>query len=139
MSELKDRVSKEIIAAMKAKDKTRLNVLRYIKKLFIENETSKKPVSNLMDIIISHAKKTKDSLEMYPEGPQREEIEKELEIMAEYLPKPLTEDDVIALIKDIKAANAGANMGVLMKELSPQIKGRFDGKRATELVKASLN
>ena len=41
---MKERVSKEIIVAMKAKDKVRLNVLRYLKKLFIENDTSNKPV-----------------------------------------------------------------------------------------------
>ena len=45
MSGLKDQISKEIIVAMKAKDKTRLNVLRYLKKLFIENDTSKKPIA----------------------------------------------------------------------------------------------
>lgn len=139
MSELKDRVSKEIIAAMKAKDKTRLNVLRYLKKLFIENDTAKKPIANIMDIVISHAKKTKDSLELYPDGPQKDEIQAEIKVLKEYLPKELSEDEVITLINDIKAAKSGANMGVLMKELSPQIKGKFDGKRATELVKAALS
>jgi uncharacterized protein YqeY len=137
MSELKDRVSKEIIAGMKAKDKTKLNVLRYVKKLFIENETSKKPISEI-DIIISHAKKTKDSLELYPDGPQKDEIKAELVVLEDYLPKQLSESDVIQMIADIKAASDKPNMGLIMKELSGKIKGQFDGKRATELVKAAL-
>ncbi len=58
--ELEDKIKESIILAMKAKDKTKLNVLRYIKKLFIENETAKKPIAE-QDIVIAHAKKTKDS------------------------------------------------------------------------------
>lgn len=137
MAELKDRVSKEIIAAMKAKDKIRLNVLRYLKKLFIENDSAKKQIDE-MDIVISHAKKTKDSLVHYPEGEQRDVILLELTILDEYLPKALTKDEVIALIEDIKSKMDAPNMGMVMKELSAQIKGKFNGKEATELVKSSL-
>jgi uncharacterized protein YqeY len=137
MSELKDRVSKEIMEAMKAKDKTRLNVLRYIKKLFIENDTAKKQVAE-MDIIISYAKKTKDSLSMYPDGDQKDEIHAELKVMAEYLPAALSSEDVAKMIAEIKAGHPNANMGIIMKELSPKIKGQFDGKEATNLVKAAL-
>ena len=89
---MKERVSKEIILAMKAKDKVRLNVLRYLKKLFIENDTSKKPIGE-MEIVISYAKKVKDSMALYPEGSdQRAEIEAEVVILAEYLPEQLGED-----------------------------------------------
>lgn len=137
MAEYMDRVSKEIMAAMKAKAKTRLNVLRYLKKLFIENKTSKKPIAEL-DIIISYAKKTKDSLEHYPEGNQRDEILAELKILDEYLPQALTKEEVVALIEKIKGASDNPNMGTIMKALSPEIKGRFDGKEATQLVKDSL-
>ena len=137
MSDLKDKVSKEIIVAMKAKDKVKLNVLRFLKKLFIENETSKKPIAEL-DIVISHAKKLRDSLDMYPEGPQRDEVVAELDVIAEYLPKQLTEEEVVNMINDIKAGLDNPNMGAIMKELSSKIKGKFDGKKATELVKANI-
>lgn len=138
MADLKDRVSSEIIAAMKAKDKTRLNVLRYIKKLFIENDTSKSPIDEL-DIVISYAKKTRDSLTLYPENTeQHQEILAELKIMDEYLPAQLNEEQVIAMIKEIKASMPSPNMGLVMKELSAKIKGQFDGKRATELVKENI-
>lgn len=138
MADLKDRVSTEIIAAMKAKDKTRLNVLRYLKKLFIENDTSKSPADEL-DIVISYAKKTRDSLTLYPaDSEQHLEILAELKIMDEYLPKQLSESEVVALIKEIKASMPSPNMGLVMKELSSKIKGQFDGKRATELVKENI-
>ena len=136
---LKDRVSKEIIAAMKAKQKTRLNVLRYLKKLFIENDTSAKKIDE-QDIVISHAKKTKDSLSLYPEGSdQANEIIAEMAVLDEFLPAQLTEADVQKFIDDIKASQDKPNMGLIMKELSPKIKGQFDGKKASEMVKAALN
>lgn len=135
---LKDQVSEEIKAAMKAKDKTKLNVLRYLKKLFIENDTSKKPIPEL-DIVVSHEKKIKESVEMYPDGSdQKAEAEAELKVIQAYLPKQLTEDEVVTLINQIKDGLDNPNMGAIMKELSPQIKGKFDGKTASELVKGSL-
>ena len=128
MSNLKEQVNDGIKAAMKAKDKTRLNVLRYLKKLFIENDTSGKPAPE-MDIVVSHAKKTKDSLAMYPEGSsQREEIEREIKVLEEFLPKALSEEEVSRLIEEIKKSQDNPNMGSIMKELTPRIKGRFDGK-----------
>lgn len=138
MSDIKETVNDGIKAAMKAKDKTRLNALRYLKKLFIENDTSGKAKPE-MDIVIAHAKKTKDSLEMYPEGtPQREEILKEVAILEEFLPKQMEASEVQAIIDEIKSKQDSPNMGSIMKELQPKIKGRFDGKLASQMVKDSV-
>lgn len=136
---LKDKISEEIKMAMKAKDKNRLNVLRYLKKLFIENDTSAKPVQEL-DIVVSHHKKTKESLNMYPEdSEQHSAILAEVATLEEFLPKQLSESEVVSLISEIKSSLDKPNMGAIMKELSPKIKGQFDGKKASELVKAALN
>lgn len=64
MNTLQNQISDQIKSTMKAKDKIRLNTLRYFKKLFIENDTSAKPIGE-MDIVISYAKKMKDSLKLY--------------------------------------------------------------------------
>lgn len=137
MSDLKVQINDGIKAAMKAKDKTRLNVLRYLKKLFIENDTSGAPKPEL-DIVIAHAKKTNDSIAMYPEeSPQRLEIQKEVLVLNEFLPKQLTEDEVKSIIQEI-ISNGANNMGLVMKELSPKIKGQFNGKQASDLVKSAL-
>lgn len=123
---------------MKAKAKTRLNVLRFIKKLLIENETAKKPIAE-DHIVISYAKKTRDSIAMYPEGSdQIVEIEAELKVLEEFLPKQLTEEEVIKMISDIKSELDSPNMGAVMKVLSPKIKGQFDGKKASQLVQSAL-
>lgn len=139
MGQLKDQISKEIITAMKAQDKVRLNVLRYLKKLFIENDTSNKPIDE-MDIVISYAKKVKESLSMFPEnGAQYNEVLAEVKILEEYLPKALSDEEVKALINEIKGKLEVPNLGAIMKELSPLIKGRFDGKKATDFIKAALS
>ncbi len=138
MESLKDIVSKEIMAAMKAKDKIRLNALRYVKKLFIENDTSNNPQPEL-DIVISYAKKVKDSITQYPVGSQQAlDLDAEYKVLEEFMPKAMSKDEVLGLIQTIKAGLEAPNMGAIMKELTPQIKGRFDGKEASQLVQAAL-
>lgn len=138
MENIKEVVSEQIKSAMKAKDKPRLNALRYLKKLFIENDTSGSPKPE-MDIVIAHAKKIKESESMYPEGSeQRVEIAAEYAILSEFLPQALSQDEVEAMIDSIVAKLDSPQMGLVMKELSPQIKGRFDGKLASQLVQQKL-
>lgn len=138
MIDLKDRINDEIKAAMRAKDKIRLNVLRYLKKLFIENDTSNKPIPE-MDIIISYAKKMKDSIEHYPAGSeQSENLKEEVNILNEFLPKALSENDVVDIIESIINDLDSPNMGAVMKVLTPKIKGQFDGKKASQLVNERL-
>lgn len=132
-----EQVNNDIKVAMKAKQQPRLDALRMLKAEFIKNNTSTKPVDEL-SITVSHAKRLQDSLEMYQSGTEAyDKIVQELEVIKAYLPKSLEESEVIAMINEIKAKGA-TDMGSIMKELQPQIKGRFDGKRASELVKAAV-
>ena len=134
---LQEQVTHDIKEAMKAKDQAKLNALRMLKAAFIHNNTAAKPTDDL-SVAIAHVKKLSDSLEMFPAGSaQRLETEAEINALKGYLPQAMTEAEVVALIGQIKAAGA-KDMGSLMKELQPRIKGRFDGKRASELVKAAL-
>ena len=134
-----DQITDDIKKAMIAKDKDRLDALRYFKSMLIENKTSKAPVAE-MDVLIKHVKKLKDSLEAFPpENEVRKKTEKEIEILNEYMPKQLSTDEVKKFIADIIAANPGINVGLVMKELSPKIKGQFDSKLANEMVKAALS
>lgn len=133
-----EKVTEDIKAAMYAKDKDRLDALRYYKSMLIENKTSKAPIAE-MDVLIKHVKKLKDSLENFPpENEIRKKTEKEIAILSEYMPKQLDEQTVKGYIQDIIKATPGVNAGLVMKELSPKIKGQFDSKLANELVKAAL-
>lgn len=134
---LMDQVNNDIKEAMKAKQQDRLDALRMLKAEFIKNNTAAKPTDELT-VTVAHAKRLQDSLEMYQAGtPAHDKIIQELEVVKVYLPKAMEEAEVVKIINDIKARGA-KDMGAIMKELQPQIKGRFDGKRASDLVKAAL-
>lgn len=133
-----EQITEDIKKAMIAKDKNRLDALRYFKSMLIENKTSKAPIGE-MDVLIKHVKKLKDSLENFPpENDIRKKTEQEISILSEYMPKQLSTDEVKGMIAAIIAANPGVNAGLVMKELSPKIKGQFDSKLANELVKSAL-
>lgn len=133
-----EQITEDIKKAMIAKDKDRLDALRYLKAMLIENKTSKAPQAE-MDVLIKHVKKLRDSLENFPpENEIRKKTEKEIITLAEYMPKQLSEAEVKNFIQEIIAKTPGINAGLVMKELSPKIKGQFDSKVANELVKAAL-
>lgn len=131
-------ITEDIKKAMIAKDKERLDALRYLKAMLIENKTSKAPIAE-MDVLIKHVKKMKDSLESFPpENEIRKKTEREIAVLSEYMPKQLDETSVAKMIADIISATPGINAGLVMKELNPKIKGQFDSKLANELVKKAL-
>ncbi len=134
-----DQLNEDIKSAMKASEKDKLAALRYLKSMLIENRTSKAPIAEV-DVAIKHVKKLKDSLESYPaDNPMVEKIKVEIQFLEPYLPSQLSEADVVSIIKKIISTLDAPNMGLVMKELTPQIKGRFDGKRANDLVKENLS
>jgi len=134
---LMDKVNNDIKEAMKARQQDRLDALRMLKAEFIKNNTAAKPTDEL-SVTISHAKRLMDSLEMYQAGTEaHDKILKEYSVLKEYLPQEVSEAEVIQMIKDIKAKGA-KDMGAVMKELQPLIKGKFDGKKASDLVKANI-
>jgi uncharacterized protein YqeY len=132
-----EQVNSDIKEAMKAKQQDRLDALRMLKAEFIKNNTASKPTDEL-SVTVAHVKRLQDSLEMYQAQTEaHDKILKELEVVRVYLPKALEESEVVAMINEIKGKGA-KDMGAIMKELQPQIKGRFDGKRASDLVKSSV-
>lgn len=132
-----DKVNADIKEAMKAREQFRLDALRMLKAEYIKNNTATKPTDE-MSVTIAHAKRLQDSLELYQAGTEAyTKIQDELAVIKVYLPQAMEEAEVVALINQIKA-NGAKDMGSIMKELQPQIKGRFDGKRASELVKANV-
>jgi uncharacterized protein YqeY len=134
MGELADKVNKDMTTAMKEKDKVTLEALRYLKSLFIQNRTSTSPIDENI-VIVNHVKKLKDSLTLYPaESENFKNIDAEIAVLKRYLPSELSEAEFKSIVEKAIAEN-GKNFSVIMKIISPQIKGRFDGKKASEIVK----
>lgn len=144
-----DQVSKDIVAAMKAKDKVRLEALRNIKKFFIEAKTAPGANDTLDDavalkILAKLAKQGRDTAALYHEQNRpdlAEEEEAQAKVIEEYLPKALTPEEIEAEVKAIIAqvgATSAKDMGKVMGVASKQLAGRADGRAISTLVKQLL-
>lgn len=144
-----DQVSKDIVAAMKAKDKVRLEALRNIKKFFIEAKTAPGANDTLDDavalkILAKLAKQGRDTATLYHEQNRpdlAEEEEAQAKVIEEYLPKALTPEELEAEVKAIIAqvgATSAKDMGKVMGVASKQLAGRADGRAISTLVKQLL-
>lgn len=144
-----DQVSKDIVAAMKAKDKVRLEALRNIKKFFIEAKTAPGANDTIDDavalkILAKLAKQGRDTAALYHEQNRpdlAEEEEAQAKVIEEYLPKALTPEELEAEVKAIIAqvgATSAKDMGKVMGVASKQLAGRADGRAISTLVKQLL-
>lgn len=144
-----EKVSKDIIAAMKAKDKMRLEALRNVKKYFIEAKTAPGANDTLDDatalkILSKLAKQGRDTAALYTEQGRPDLAEEEAAqaaIIEEYLPKALSADELEAEVKAIIAetgASSMKDMGKVMGIASKKLAGRADGKAISVLVKQLL-
>jgi uncharacterized protein len=149
---LKERIDAEIKAAMKSKDKVRLETVRGIKKFIIEKEVSVRPSgqdglteAQEMEILAQIAKQRRDSIEQYRKGGREDLVaqeEAELVIVEEYLPPQMSDEEISGVIDEV-IASAGATsakeMGKVMAAAMQQLKGKADGKKIQDMVKAKLS
>ncbi|MEL6128708.1 MAG: GatB/YqeY domain-containing protein [Cyanobacteria bacterium J06627_3] len=148
---LKDRISDEIKAAMKARDKVRLETVRSIKKVILEKESELRPKGQdaltpeqEIEVVTQLAKQRRDSIEQYQSADRGDLAEKEaqeLAILQEYLPEQMSDADIEAVVDEL-IAKAGAtgprDMGKVMGPAMKQMKGKADGAKVQALVKAKL-
>ena len=131
---LVEKLKKDMVDAMKSKDKEKLTVIRMVKAALDKERIDKKVEVN-DDLLIDVENKE-----------QAEQIikqtEKELNILKDYLPEQLSEDEVNTIIDDvITKVNASSikDMGNVMKEVSPKVKGKADMRYVSEIIKSKLN
>ena len=147
--ELFEKVSKDIVAAMKAKDKVTLEALRNIKKVFIEAKTAPGANDTLDDaaalkILQKLAKQGHDSADLYTQQNRPDLAEAEMaqvKVIESYLPKALSAEEIEAAVKEIIAqtgASSIKDMGKVMGVASKQLAGKADGKAISDIVKKLL-
>ncbi len=149
---LKDRIGDEIKAAMKAKDKIRLNTVRSVKKVILEKESElrAKGIDELteaqeMEILAKLAKQRRDSVEQFTKAGRDDLAEKEsqeLTVLEEFLPAQMSEAEVAAAVEGAIAqtgASSPKDMGKVMGVLMKELKGKADGKLIQSLVKDKLS
>ena len=144
---LRERLHDDTTAAMRSGDSLRRDVLRMVKNAIYNIEKAKKITlseDEVLGVVTKEIKTRRESVEAFRMG-GREDLaskeEAEIAILSGYLPQQLTEDELRALVDAGIAATGAAtarDMGKVMGWLSPQIRGRADGKVASGLVAAAL-
>ena len=144
---LKEKLLEDLKESMKEKNTIRKNVVQMVRAAILQVEKDKHiEVSDdkIVEIIAKEAKKRKDSLEDFQKSGREdliEQINKEIEILNEYLPKQLTQEELEQKIKEIIAevgATSIKDIGVVMKTAKEKIGATADGKAINEVVKEIL-
>jgi uncharacterized protein YqeY len=144
---LKDQLDADMKTAMRDKDTLKLSTVRMLKSAVKYREIElMKPLDDagVVGVIASEIKRRRDSVEQYRAGNRQDLADKEaaeIQILQGWLPAQLSQDEVRALVEEaVKKVGAQGpkDMGAVMKELSPRVQGRAEGKTVSDLVKARL-
>lgn len=145
---LKEKIEQDIIEAMKAHDDNVVSVLRMLKSA-IQNAAIQKQKDladdDILGVIQSQIKSRQDSITMYEQGNRPELAAKEkseIEILKQYLPEQMSEDEIREIVKKAIADTGAADikdMGRVMGQIMPQTKGKADGALVSQIVKEELS
>jgi uncharacterized protein YqeY len=147
MSPLTARINDDVKAAMKAKDKPRLGVLRLITAAIKQREVDEQITLNdeqVLAVLEKMIKQRKDSITQYEKAGRDELAQQEafeIGIIQDYMPEQLSDDEIDALIAEAissSGAESMKDMGKVMGLLKPQLAGRADMGAVSAKIKAKL-
>ena len=151
MSDLKDRLRTDLTAAIKARDEVRSSTLRMVLTAITNAEVAGKQSKELTDedivgVLSSEAKKRREAAEAFDDAGRTESAAKErseAEVIADYLPEQLDEQQIADLVTSAIAQTGAAGegmraMGKVMGVVQPQVKGRADGGAVAAEVRRQL-
>ena len=147
MVTLKERLDEDIRNTMRARDRERLETLRFLKsqiQLTEKNNLKELDESGVTDVVAKQVKDRRESIEMFGQGGRADLVAKEeasLAILLEYMPEQLGEDEIEAIarqaIADAGAAGPG-DRGKVMGRIMPQVRGKADGSQVNAIVSRLL-
>ncbi|MFZ3054385.1 MAG: GatB/YqeY domain-containing protein [Minisyncoccales bacterium] len=160
-----EEIKKDLISALKEKNESTVSTLRMVSSSIFNKEMEKRVKivekeaglteeqlkerakltdEEVIEVLASEVKKRRDSISQFEQGgrPELAASEKlEMEILMKYMPKELTEDEIRKIVKDAVTKSGATDMkgiGLVMKEVSPQTKGRADGNLVAKIVREEL-
>lgn len=149
---LKQQILDDLKAAMKAKEADKLNVLRSLKAKLLEKEISERKGGEaslsdeqVVEVLMKAAKQRKESIDQFEEGGRDDLANKEkfeLEIIENYLPKMMDEDEIREEVKaqiEKMGATDMSDMGKVMGALMGRLKGKAEGATISKIVKEELS
>lgn len=144
---LKEKLLEDLKSAMKEKNEVKKNTVQMVRAAILQIEKDKAiqvDDNQIIDIIAKEVKKRRDAAQDFEKGGREDLIEKnneEINILTEYLPKQLSKEEIIEIVKEV-ISNVGATsvkeMGIVMKGAKDKIGASADGKTINEVVKELL-
>ena len=144
---LKQKLQEDLKSSMKNKDTNKKSVITLIRASIKQYEVDNSVElgdEEITDLIAKQLKQTRDSRDEFAKAGREDLVEKadaEIEILKEYLPQQLSEEElneiVISTISEVGATSM-KDMKNIMSSIMPKVKGRADGKLINELVKKNL-
>jgi uncharacterized protein YqeY len=140
---LQDKVADDLRQAQKSGDKARVTVLRLVKAGVKNAEIAKgAPMDDagVIDVITREVKQHRESITEFTKGNRQDLVAKEeaeLATLLEYLPKQMSREEVMAIVRQVieqVGATGPGDKGKVMSHLMPQLKGRADGREANDIV-----
>ncbi len=144
---LKEKLQQDLAEAMKAKDDRRVQIIRLLRDAIRKQEIDQRKElldEDIIGVLQRAAKQHQDSINAYRAGNRIDLVEQEeaeLAIIQSYLPQPLTEDELIAIIDETirtVGATGPKDIGKVMGPLMTRVKGRADGAKVQAIVRAKL-
>lgn len=145
---LKEKLLEDLKECMKTKNTVRKNAIQMVRAAILQVEKDNQVSledNQIIEIIAKESKKRKDSLEDYEKSGREDliaQVKEEIEILSEYLPKQLSEEELEQIINEIiqqENATSMKDMGKVMKSAKEKIGARSDGKTINEIVKRLLS
>lgn len=145
---MKNQILEDLKSAMKNKEKEKLSVIRMLKGAIQMEELDKKrelTEDEILGVVVKQIKSRRDSIAEF-EKAGREDLasktQSEIDILNVYLPKQLTDEEALEIINnafDLIKPQSNKDMGKIMKEVSPKLKGRYDMGKVSSIIKEKLN
>ena len=142
-----EEIDNEIKDAMKARDGERRDALRLILDALKKSEKElQRPLSEEEELQVMQRERKKriEAADAFRAGGREEQAEaeeRELDILEEFMPEPLSEDEIDEIVDDVIAevgATSMADLGRVMADVMPQIAGRADGSQVSQIVREKL-
>lgn len=145
---IRDKVSEDLMSAMKLKEAERLSTLRMMKAAIKNKEVEiRKELEDpqVLQVLMTMIRQRRDSIEQYNKGGRPDLSEKEaaeIKVIEQYMPAAVTEEEIKSVVESV-IADTGAistkDMGMVMKACMARFSGRpLDGRQVSELVKTKL-
>lgn len=145
---IKEKLMEDLKTSMKNKDKIRKDTITMVRAAIKQIEVDERRElsdEEVIDVFNKQLKEKKKSITEFEKGDRQDLVDQtnaEIEILLDYLPKQLSEEELTAIVKDtIEELNLSSSkeMGLLMKNIMPKVKGRADGKMISKIAQNLLN